>query len=142
MGLCAGVHGRWQRDLHRYLPPFSSYLSHGSSVRKSMTSHCTPCLSAASAAAPSNTPTCAPHATSVMSDPGRTSLACPNGTTYASSGTCSAAVRYKSLGTKNTNGLASAAAASSRPLALAGPLGTTTLSPGTCVKNASGLCEW
>ena len=28
------------------------------------------------------------------------------------------------------------------PLASLGPLGMTTLMPGTCVKNASGDCEW
>ena len=28
------------------------------------------------------------------------------------------------------------------PLASLGPLGMTTLIPGTCVKNASGDCEW
>ena len=43
---------------------------------------------------------------------------------------------------KKMTGSGSRMAASSNPLASRGPLGTTTLMPGTCVKTASGDCEW
>ena len=50
-------------------------------------------------------------------------------------------VEYSAAISMNTQGSSSATQAVSSPLASAGVLGTTTLSPGVCTSHDSSICE-
>src|SRR3954451_25440239 len=75
-------------------------------------------------------------------EPWRTTLAEPSGTVYSPSGTSPRTERYIFLCSKNSTGSSSRIDERSNPFASYGVDGTTTLSPGTWVKNASTDCEW
>ena len=109
-------------------------------MRGSITSASMPSLAARRSAAASASCTSLDRATIVTSRPALSVTASPIRADGTRSGTSSLR-KYRFLFSTNTTGLGSAMAAASRPAASTARLGMTTLRPGTCVSQASRLCE-